>query len=97
MLMPSDVVILIKKCLTSDFAQLAYQRINLHEQIKERVKKPWIRPKLLGVDPEGLALASPSGNNGMLHICTTGPDPQINDNVKRALLQELLLPTRWCP
>ncbi len=47
--------------------------------------------KPFSVDPAGLAPASLRANGNMLHIYTTGPDPQYYYKTKRAPLKELFV------
>ena len=51
-------------------------------------KSPLKIKRLSGVDPAGLAPASLRANGNMLHIYTTGPDPQYYYKTKRAPLKE---------
>ena len=46
-----------------------------------------------GVDPAGIAPASPDVKADMLTRYNTGPDPQVYSTTKKALLQELFLLT----
>lgn len=54
-------------------------------------KNPLIYKRFSDVDPAGLAPASPSDNNGMLHPYTTGPGPQSYTKIEKALFQGLFL------
>jgi len=67
-------------------------KINKILKYKNReTKNPFSGKRFFGVDPAGFTPASSGANADMLLHSTTGPGPQINFKIKKALFQEPLL------